>query len=88
MTRETITYYRIRGKTIGMRVTVPRSTDYIFQNGEWVPDHRNIIRDHLMGYDPFEEEDSPYRFGSGSILNEIDEIPVEEAMRAIREQSE
>ena len=41
-----------------------------------------------MGYDPFEEEDSPYRFGSGSILNEIDEIPVEEAMRAIREQSE
>ncbi len=36
--------------------------------------------DHLVGYDPSEPEDSPYRFGSTDVLMEMDEISKEKAM--------
>ena len=39
-----------------------------------------MVMDHLVGYDPSEPEDSPYRFGSMSILMEMDEISEEKAI--------
>ncbi|MCR4740927.1 MAG: hypothetical protein K5886_11805 [Lachnospiraceae bacterium] len=56
---------------------------YIFRNGQWEPDRESIIMDHLMGYDPSEPPGSPYGFGSGSVMDEMDEISYEEAMKLI-----
>lgn len=52
---------------------------FLFSNGEWIPDTGNVIMDHLMGYDPSEPEDSPYRIGNLSIMDEIEEISRERA---------
>jgi hypothetical protein len=38
-----------------------------------------VINDHLVGYDPYEPEGSPYGFGSSGILFEMEEITEEEA---------
>lgn len=60
--------------------------DYILKAGRWVEDSSHLIRDHLVGYDPSEPEDSPYRFGSTSVLMEMDEIPVNQAIPIINQQ--
>ena len=43
--------------------------------------------DHLMGYDPSEPVDSPYAIGNTSIIDEIEEISFDKAMRVINEQT-
>lgn len=60
--------------------------DYILRAGKWVGDSAHVIRDHLAGYDPLEPEDSPYRFGSTSVLMEMDEISVEQVVPLINRQ--
>ena len=54
---------------------------YILKNGEWVIDNDNIVSDRLMGYDPYEEDDSPYKIGNTSIMDELEEISKEEFMK-------
>ena len=64
-----VTYYLICEKRLGKKT----NDEYFLYDGRgWIPDERNVIRDHLMGYDP--NDDTPYGFGSLSIKNEIEEI--------------
>ena len=77
MRNEGTTYYLICGRLVG------RKTGYdcfLFQEGEWQEDRGWVIMDRLMGYDPSEPPDSPDRFGSLSVLDEIEEISYETAM--------
>ena len=70
-----ITYYLIRERRLGK---AQEDGYFLYDNGEWIADERNVIRDHLMGYDP--NDDTPYGFGSLSIMDEIEEITEEEAI--------
>ena len=40
-----------------------------------------MIMDRLVGFDPYEPSDSPYGIGNTSVMDEIDEITYEEAMK-------
>ena len=69
-------YYLIRERRLGKKED---DGYFLYKDGEWIPDVRNVILDLLMGYDPY--DDSPYGFGSLSIMDEIEEIS-EEAAKA------
>ena len=59
---------------------------FLFENAKWIPDTGNVIRDRLMGYDPCEPEDSPYRTVCLSIMDQIEQIPEDRAVQLINEQ--
>ena len=87
MKEKSVTYYLIRDRIVAKREEdEKRIEDYLFSDGKWVEDVNNVIMDHLMGHDPSEPEDSPYRFGSTSILMEMDEISEKDAMSLINQQ--
>lgn len=65
-----VIYYLIKEKRLGKK---DGDGYYLYIEGSWVPDRKNVIMDRLMGYDPY--DDSPYGFGSLSIMDEIEEIP-------------
>ena len=70
-----IIYYLIRERRLG------KATEdgyYLYDNGKWIPDKRNIILDHLMGFDP--NDDSFYGFGNAQIMDEMEEITEEQAI--------
>lgn len=70
-----ITYYLIRERRLG------KAQDdgyYLYDNGEWIVDERNVILDHLTGFDPF--DDSFYGFGNAQIMDEMEEITEEQAI--------
>lgn len=67
-------YYLIRERRLGKKED---DGYFLYKDREWVPDVRNVILDLLMGYDSC--DDSPYGFGSTSIMDEIEEISEEEA---------
>ena len=67
-------YYLIRERRLGKKED---DGYFLYKDREWVPDVRNVIQDHLMGYDLY--DDTPYGFGSLSIMDEIEEIIEEEA---------
>lgn len=79
MMKDTI-YYLIYESVIGKKED---DSFFLFSDGGWIPDGGNVIMDHLMGYDPSEPEGSPYRIGSLSIMDEIEEISSEQAMKLI-----
>ena len=58
---------------------------YVFRNGTWVPDEAFLIQDRLIGFDPYEDADSPYRTGNTEIMDEIEEICEERAERLMAE---
>ncbi|MBO6300213.1 MAG: hypothetical protein J6N53_15395 [Lachnospiraceae bacterium] len=76
-------YYLIRGSVVGKQED---GRYYIFRNGKWDPDRGNLIMDRLTGYDPSEPSESPYRFGNGSVMAEMDEITDQRAMELIGRQ--
>jgi len=76
-----ITYYLIRERRLGK---VRDGGYFLFDNGEWKEDERNVIRDHLMGFDP--NDDTFYGFGNAQIMDEIEEITAEEAQRIMDQQ--
>ena len=76
-----ITYYLIRERRLGK---VQDGGYFLFDNGEWKEDERNVIRDHLMGFDP--NDDTFYGFGNAQIMDEIEEITAEEAQRIMDQQ--
>jgi hypothetical protein len=84
MTEKQITYYLIEKCRLGKKEDVAY---YLFIDAEWVWDEKNVIMDHLMGYDPSEPADSPYAIGNTSIIDEIEEISFDKAMRVINEQT-
>ena len=57
----------------------------IFREGKWIQDREMLVMDRLMGYDPYEDDDSPYKIGNLSIMNEIEEISESEAMNKIKQ---
>ncbi len=74
------TYYLILDKIVGKKED---GKYYIFRNEQWEPDNENMIMDRLVGYDPSEPSGSPYGFGNGSVMAEMDEISYKEAMKLI-----
>lgn len=70
-----ITYYLIRERRLGK---VQGDGYFLYNNGEWIPDERNVILDHLMGFDP--SDDSFYGFGNAQIMDEMEEITEEQAI--------
>jgi hypothetical protein len=74
-------YYLIRQRRLGKAT---ESGNYLFVNGKWAEDERNVIRDHLMGFDP--NDDSFYGFGNALIMDEMEEITEEDAIRIMNEQ--
>ena len=73
-------YYMIYETLVGKRED---GRYYLYCNDEWVRDSGSVIMDHLMGYDPSEPADSPYGFGNGSVMGDIEEISYEKAMEMI-----
>ena len=83
--KRTAIYYLIWDRVVGKQ---EEGRYYIFRNGQWAPDVNSVIRDHLVGFDPSEPPGSPYRYGNGSIMFEMDEIPYERAMELTGEAHE
>ena len=83
MKNKTTTYYLINDRLLGKKEDL---TYYLFKNAGWVLDEKNVIADHLAGFDPGEPEDSPYRFGSGT-MNDIEVITHECAIQLMSERS-
>ena len=82
------TYYLVWERLVAKREESEKIyEDYIFRDGEWFPDNEHIIMDHLVGYDPSEPEDSPYRIGSTSVLMEMDEISEQDAVEIMNRQT-
>ena len=73
-------YYLIFDRLVGKK---ENEGYYLYSDGEWVLDSKNVIMDHLMGYDPSEPAGSPYGIGNLSIMDEIEEITHERAMELI-----
>ena len=87
MKEKNINYYLVWGKVVAKREKKDGIyEDYLFKSGKWVKDEEYVIMDHLMGFDPSEPEDSPYRIGSTSVLMEMDEISEETAVSLINQQ--
>lgn len=71
-------YYLIHDRLVGKE---EHSAYYLFREGAWEPDVENVILDRLVGYDPFEPPGSPYGIGCMSVMDEIEEISEEEALK-------
>ncbi len=69
-------YYLILGHLLGKE---DGGKYFILRDGAWDPDDNNEIMDRLMGYDPSEPPESPYKMGNLSIMDEIEEISYEQA---------
>ena len=67
---EKATYYLILDCIVGKKED---GRYFLFRNDRWLPDTESVIMDRLAGYDPSEPPDSPYRFGNGSVMDEIEE---------------
>ena len=78
--KRNVKYYLIKKNIVGK---VENGVPFVFYNYEWTYDEKNIIFDHLYGYDDLEQEDSPYAFGSMSIMDDIKEITEEEMIKII-----
>ena len=77
-----ITYYLIRERRLGK---AQGDGYFLYDNGKWIADERNVILDHLMGFDP--SDDSFYGFGNGLIMDEMEEITEAEAIRIMNQQN-
>ncbi len=75
-----VIYYLIKDKRLGKK---DGGRYYLYTDGTWVPDRKNVIMDRLMGYDPY--DDSSYGFGSLSIMDEIEEIPKSRAKQIVNQ---
>lgn len=73
-----ITYYLINERKLGKK---ENDGYFLYIKQKWVPDTKHEILDRLMGFDPY--DDSPYGFGSTSIMDEIEEIPEQEAIEMV-----
>ncbi len=58
---------------------------YLYKEKQWIPDDKCVILDHLLGYDPGEDPDSPYGIGCTDIMEEIEEITPKKAKKIMGE---
>ena len=77
-----VTYYLIRERRLGK---AQEDGYFLYNNGEWIPDERNVILDHLVGFDP--SDDSFYGFGNALIMDEMEEITEADAIRIMNQQN-
>lgn len=70
-----IKYYLIRERRLGK---AQEDGYYLYDNEQWIVDERNVILDHLVGFDP--ADDSFYGFGNAEIMDEMEEITEEQAI--------
>ncbi len=75
MKKET-TYYLLWNRVLGKQ---DGNGDFLYKDGEWVPDDDHRIQDRLVGFDSTEPEGSPYSFMNMSIMDEIEEITEQDA---------
>ena len=73
-------YYLILNRIVGKK---ENGRYYVFRDGVWQPDTENMILDRIFGYDPTEDEDSPYAMFNTSVMEELEKISYEEAMKRI-----
>ena len=78
------TYYLINSRLLGKKTN---DDYYLFLNGEWKKDTEYLIMGKLCGYDEYEEEGSPYGWGSTSVMEEIQIISREEALELMNPDS-
>ena len=45
----------------------------------WIKDEWSIVSDYLAGFDSSEEPGSPYRYGNGAIMRQIEKIDAKRA---------
>ena len=76
-------YYLINDRLLGKREG--DYAYYLFRDGNWIKDENWLILGKLGGYDDSEPDDSPYGWGSTSVMDEIKEISKQEADRFIEE---
>lgn len=87
MKEKSTIYYLVWGNVVGRREKKDgHYENFLFKSGRWVEDEDHVIMDHLMGFDPSEPEDSPYRIGNGSVLFEMEEISEGTAVSLINQQ--
>lgn len=78
-------YYLILDRILGKVEDPPYGLCYIYSNAEWIDDEECMIRDRLIGYDPY--EDPGHGIGNIDIMNEIEQISRAEAERIINKES-
>ena len=78
------TYYLILNKQLGKEED---GKYYLYTNGSWVPDTKSTILGRLMGFDPSEPADSPYAMGNMDIMDTIEPITEQQAIKFINNRS-
>ncbi len=84
MKTEKLTFYLL--KDTGLIAKGIGYSYWFYYNNKWEEDTESIVSDKLNGFDSSEPEDSPYAFGSTSVMDEIKEISYEEAMNLLADQ--
>ncbi len=54
---------------------------YEYVDNKWVNGDWKEVHDRLIGYDPYEPSDSPYKIGNTDIMGEIKNITLEEVIK-------
>ncbi|MBR2701326.1 MAG: hypothetical protein IKE77_04490 [Erysipelotrichaceae bacterium] len=78
-----VTYYVIRDSLLGKHDKREDDGYYLYINGEWQRDINHIILGYLFGFDPSEEDDSPYAMGNDDIMDQIEELTAEQAQETM-----
>jgi len=69
-------YFLLDKETVGKRTA---DGDFMYSDGQWIPDLKHEIADCLIGHDSSEEPDSPYAIGNTEMLNRIESITKQQA---------
>ena len=75
-----INFYLINDK----KLAVTKDYDaFEYVDGNWIQIEYNEISDRLIGYDPYEPDDSTYKIGNLDIMSSIKKITEDEAKELI-----
>ena len=77
-----VAYYLMYGSKLGK---YDNGRYLLYIDNQWVKDEDYVILGMLNGYDPYEPEESPYGWGSLSVMDNIEEISEEQALSLMKE---
>ncbi|MBO7677358.1 MAG: AAA family ATPase [Erysipelotrichaceae bacterium] len=77
-----IIYYLIDERQLGKKED---ERFYLYKDGKWLEDSDLYILGKLNGYDPYEPDESPYKWGSTSVMDEIKEIDEKQAREYMKQ---
>jgi hypothetical protein len=83
MKEKNMQYYILEDQGIPAAGKDGRYWIYDFEKREWAPDVHHIFSDAVMGYDPGEPEDSPYRIGNTDVIEKVKPVSYEAVRRMI-----